>query len=237
MIERVSTVDAVVQYFRQAIRNGSLGPGDRLPTERALQQGLGVSRFALREGLARLNAMGLLDVGQGRVTRITTDARQMALSDLFLPLFHQENPGLLDDLVAARSLLECEFAALVAGQHTGGQLAELEDQLRQLKDAVGEVGQFGRCDYAFHRLLARMVNNLFLERMHELLAGQVEAFLLDLSQCRDAHRTILEEHRQIVERIAAGDEAGARRVMQAHLQQCKGSYRRQPRESGSSGIQ
>jgi len=51
-LSRVSTAEAAVNFFKEEIEEGRLTTGDKLPSERALQHQLGISRFSLREGLA-----------------------------------------------------------------------------------------------------------------------------------------------------------------------------------------
>ena len=55
----------VCTYVRRLIEQGQLRPGDRLPTERALSQDLGVSRGTVRDGLRLLESMGVLESRQG----------------------------------------------------------------------------------------------------------------------------------------------------------------------------
>ena len=52
-IKKVSTVNATAEYLKKQIEAGRLKPGEQLPSERTLQEELGVSRFTLREALAR----------------------------------------------------------------------------------------------------------------------------------------------------------------------------------------
>ena len=47
----------VCGYIRSLIARGELHLGDRLPTERALSQALGVSRGTVRDGLRLLESM------------------------------------------------------------------------------------------------------------------------------------------------------------------------------------
>ena len=47
---------------------GRFAPGEKLPSEPALAQSLGVSRATLREALGALTAQGVLEVRRGRGT-------------------------------------------------------------------------------------------------------------------------------------------------------------------------
>jgi DNA-binding FadR family transcriptional regulator len=64
---------------------GRLAPGDALPSERALSEGLRVNRHAVREALKRLQQAGLVQVSQGGSTRVR-DWRRSAGLDLLGPL-------------------------------------------------------------------------------------------------------------------------------------------------------
>ncbi|MGW2654710.1 NUDIX domain-containing protein [Streptomyces sp. NPDC001478] len=70
----------VERTIREWIGNGKLGPGDKLPSERALVEELEIGRTALRQALARLVAEGMLEVRNRSSYRVPTseDARTRA---------------------------------------------------------------------------------------------------------------------------------------------------------------
>jgi GntR family transcriptional regulator/MocR family aminotransferase len=60
--------------FRQAIRAGRLGPGDRVPSSRALAKALGLSRGLVQESYAQLQAEGYFVTRGGSATRVAAAA-------------------------------------------------------------------------------------------------------------------------------------------------------------------
>src|SRR5215204_7783204 len=73
-----STKPAWVQIEEQLgdrIESGALGPGERLPPERDLADGLSVSRMTVRQALASLAARGLVERGVGRGTFVREAAK------------------------------------------------------------------------------------------------------------------------------------------------------------------
>ncbi len=60
--------------FRQAIRSGRLGAGDRVPSSRALAKALGLSRGLVQECYAQLLAEGYLVTRGGSATQVATAA-------------------------------------------------------------------------------------------------------------------------------------------------------------------
>jgi GntR family transcriptional regulator/MocR family aminotransferase len=61
--------------LREAIRSGQLGPGERLPSSRALASELGVSRGLVLECYAQLQAEGFLAARAGAATRVAAGAQ------------------------------------------------------------------------------------------------------------------------------------------------------------------
>ena len=66
------------QELRAAIRSGQLGPGERLPSSRALASELGVSRGLVLECYAQLQAEGFLSARAGAATRVAAGAQTPA---------------------------------------------------------------------------------------------------------------------------------------------------------------
>src|SRR5215470_19432806 len=60
--------------FRQAIRAGRIGAGERVPSSRALAQALGLSRGLVQECYAQLQAEGYLVTRGGSATRVAPAA-------------------------------------------------------------------------------------------------------------------------------------------------------------------
>ncbi len=95
---RRSATAAAEHALRDAILDGRLRPGDRLPAERDLALQLGVSRLTLRAALATLSATGMLAVrhGSGYVVR---DFERSGGSDLLVGLIARAEAR--DELAAA----------------------------------------------------------------------------------------------------------------------------------------
>jgi DNA-binding GntR family transcriptional regulator len=62
----------VYRLIADEIASGSLGPGDRLPSERELTERLGVSRATVRRALGELATDGLVEASAGRGSFVST---------------------------------------------------------------------------------------------------------------------------------------------------------------------
>src|SRR6188472_328553 len=105
--------EMIVDQIRLLIRDGSLKPGDRLPSERELGERFGVSRVTVREALRGLEANGLVTIRVGArggafVTAPTSALVGEGISDLLT--FSVIEPG---DVTEARQVFEVGIVPLV----------------------------------------------------------------------------------------------------------------------------
>ena len=121
--------EAVHGALRAAILDGTLAPGDPLPSERTLAVDHGVNRHAVREAVKRLQQAGLVHVTHGGATRVL-DWRTHGGLELLTDL-----PGrMLRDVTEMRATIGADAAALCAERapHAPGDVStdgSYEDRL------------------------------------------------------------------------------------------------------------
>jgi len=71
MLSRTSLPDQVFHRLVSDVLSGRFAVGERLPTQRALAAELGVNMASVREGVKRLEQLGLVEVRQGDAMRVT----------------------------------------------------------------------------------------------------------------------------------------------------------------------
>ena len=81
---RVRRSAMIADQLRAMILDGTLKPGDRLPTEEQLCRHFGVSRTTLRESVQMLRVSGLLEVTPGRGSFVTMPDLSALLQDVAL---------------------------------------------------------------------------------------------------------------------------------------------------------
>ncbi len=67
---RASIVERVIDEIKDAVLDGQLSRGDKLPSENILAEMFGVSRGPIREALTALRVAGVIEVKQGDGARI-----------------------------------------------------------------------------------------------------------------------------------------------------------------------
>ena len=213
-----SAAEVVVAQLTRAIELGRLLPGDRLPAERELATQLGVSRVTLRDALADLVAGGLLE----RSSRGSGGGALEVAAE-------GSGPGAGEDRARRAELQEiyefrvaCESAAaeLAAERRTDSDLARLGTAI---DDLAGELtlARFRAADNAFHLALADASRN---RRLREAIEDARAAMFrpLDALPFELAVPRTVEDHRRILDAVAAGDPAAARRAVEAHLREAQG---------------
>jgi GntR family transcriptional regulator, transcriptional repressor for pyruvate dehydrogenase complex len=215
--------DRVAGLLLETIVAHDLQPGDRLPSERELGEQFGVSRTVIREAVRALAAKGLIEARSGsglRVAAVDASAVSESMS-LYLRGGTVEYPKVHE----VRRLLEVEIAGLAAERATEAALKRMRKLCEQMEAALGDVERAARLDLAFHRAIATATRN----ELYLLLLDSIGEALLEIRrnnlQTGAAPETV-RAHRQIVDRIAAKDAAGARRAMAEHLDQVEKHWRK-----------
>jgi DNA-binding FadR family transcriptional regulator len=226
VLTRISTAEAVVNAIRTQIATGVLGPGDQLPGERALRQQFGISRFSLREGLARLNALGMIRILHGKGAFVCEDLNPTSLQNVFVPLLASRNHRTLRDLFDARVVIEREIAVRAAANRTTVDVSDLLAILDESDNALKDPVRFGELDFLFHRRIARIGRNVFFEKMADVLNEQVRLFLLDHARDRSSRDKALSGHHRIVDMIRERDVKRIGEFMVDHIRGCKKNYER-----------
>ncbi|MBW1646760.1 MAG: FadR family transcriptional regulator [Deltaproteobacteria bacterium] len=223
---KISAVDAVVNHIKAQIAAGHLPPDAKLPSERELQGQLGVSRFTLREGLARLQALGLLRIEHGRGAFVRPGVSRQSLEDVLSPMFSSRNPRHLADLMRARALIEGEVAAEAAAGRSRADLARLDAHLAEGRRCIDDPPAFGEHDFNFHQAMAGIAQNAFYRLFLEAIAAPVSEFLAAHALSAHNRRAAAESHQAIVEAIHRRQPDLARDLTRRHIDACHINYQK-----------
>ncbi len=125
----------------------------------------------------------------------------------------------LQKIFEIRVELEVYGVRLAAQRASAAQIAAMET-LFEDADALlrdGDNYQLIRIDHQAHRLLAQAAHNEFLEETLERLYNHVlRLWYVSLHRVQRL-REAIEEHREIIARVKAGDGERAAQIMRAHI--------------------
>ena len=223
---KITLVASIVEQLVEHIQNGTLQPGDKLPSERQLIQMLGVGRSSVREAIQGLVMMGLVEVRPGHGSYVKSNLHS------FIP--DLSKPGLSDNLlremrlqlIEARRMIEIEIAAQAAVRAKPQQIemwrATFDDYVRYIDDFGDPRYLAAHAD--FHLSLADMSQNPFnvmlvnaaIQAVPQTLREREFSFpkSIDLQQLRDSQVKL---HRDILDAVASGDPAAAKAALRAHM--------------------
>lgn len=216
--KHLKTSEQLRETFLDRIRRGVWPVGRALPSERELMAEFGVSRIPLREAIAGLRALGVLETRPGSGTRVRrADARTVAqLLPLIVTLEGERTFRQVFDL---RLAVESQTAALAARHHSDLDARVLRDLLAQLKsDLDAHLDEAVETDLEFHVAIARATQNPLFDVLMRTLAELVKRVQVD--SCKDdpvRRRRAFDAHAAIVDAILARDPDRARAEMEAHL--------------------
>jgi GntR family transcriptional repressor for pyruvate dehydrogenase complex len=213
--------DHVFEQLLGEVVDGSLGPGDALPSERRLAELLGVSRPAVREALQRMSATGLVEVRHGGAT-IVRDLQRHAGLDLLPRLLVRD--GELDP-DTARSIVEARFAiaphvAELAADRSARAGAGARDAVPASVEALGRAGDPAarqRAALTFWDAVVDLADSIAFRLMFNSLRSAYEPAIDALAPLLDAEVSNLAGYRAITAAVLAGDGPAAARAADSLL--------------------
>ena len=219
MPKRESAVDVVINSIKQLMIDRRLCPGDRLPSETEIAEGLGVSRGSVREAMKILSAFGLIDIKIGNGTYVC-DVPGSGLMDSLLFTFYITNPD-ISELYEFRLLFETDIVRL-AIQHyheNGHQRIALRENLDALKsllnrDTPDDV--FLTNDLEFHRILGEASCNALAGNIYNFIMNTLSSSVSKTYKIQNGEY-IYKAHTSILETIEKQDLDNAESCIQNTL--------------------
>jgi GntR family transcriptional repressor for pyruvate dehydrogenase complex len=161
---RLKVVDQIVQL----IQEGVLNLGDQLPSERTIAERMGISRPTVREAIAALEVVGLVETKIGQGTYITSnnvDLLQTRLENLFQT---ERSPF---ETLETRKILETHAAVLAAEKASPEQIEEIRTALEAIQDEAENSQTWNEeADRRFHIAIAEASgNSVICEMLHILM--------------------------------------------------------------------
>jgi DNA-binding FadR family transcriptional regulator len=215
-IGRISEV--IVEQVRLLIRQGQLQAGDRLPSERELCERFGVSRVTVREALRVLEANGLVEIRVGaRGGAFVTAPSSRLVGEGIADLISLATLT-AGEVTEARQVFELGIVGLVCERATEEDIAALYEICDRSSAALEGDDYPLELSAEWHSRYAQSAHNRAVAMLVASLHGPL---LMSLEKAREAAplhgRRGVEEHRSLVDAIAARDTERAKTLMSEHL--------------------
>jgi len=214
----------VVDQILMSIHSGLIKPGERLPSENQLAELIGVGRTSIREGLAVLRMMRVVEtkVGDGTYVRKSTDLNTIkkVVDDTI------KKSEEVFQLQEARAAFECGTIRFAAERMDEGDIRNFEEVLNKMHKSAEDFQyeDFVKHHKEFHLLIARATRNAVIEKtaLSFLKIMEKEGWR-DLERqyflpgTHEFLKESVEIHSAIFEALRQQDAALATELMQKHF--------------------
>jgi GntR family transcriptional regulator, transcriptional repressor for pyruvate dehydrogenase complex len=215
-----SLYEQLAQRIRQAIIDGTIKTGDRLPNERDLAKQYGVSRTVVREAIKTLKQEGLVEVRPG-LGSFAVNATGEALKQTFNLMMSFGHENTLADIVEIREILEPHIAAIAAQRATEDDVARMEQAIALMEEHIDIIEKYTEEDHNFHLALARATQNSIIPRLIASIVDLLQELRKRIALVDGARERGQTHHQNIVEAIRNKDSEAARAAMTDHLAQVR----------------
>lgn len=226
-IENKRKSQAVADTLLQMIKKGQFQPGSKLPVEREISEGLGVCRNTLREAIAALEIMGVLEVRRSQGIFVVAEpplSRLPEPQDLQNVFFNSEDPF---EVIDARIAFEPGMAVVASQEATVSEIAKFESIVNEMRTALENdwPDEYLRQDRKFHTRIAKLTHNQLIVKTMENLLSFLDAPLWRTMKKGQPHRNgaveRVAEHLAIFYAMASRKEHEIWKSMRLHLENSK----------------
>ncbi len=191
---------------------------NRTPSERELAEHFQVSRGQIREALAILEAMRVLERRAKSGIYLTTRQAGVEAMALFAKAGVPLDPAQIYEAVELRKIHEIKAAELACTRATDENYDRLRQILRDSEEAISAGEGLARLDRDFHLEIVRATKNVLFHRICSLYYVMGEHRLPIYFSEPDRNRKSHAEHLQIFDALLRRDGNLAQALMSAHLQ-------------------
>lgn len=219
---RKSLVGVVADELLDRIIAGEFPPGSSVPGELELSARHDVSRMTVREAMKTLEAQRILSVERGRGTFVNPLNRWASLEAVLRAASEGKNEADASvQLIELRRMLETGACELAAARISDDDVQALYGYVAGMQAAheANDLPAFVEADLAFHDLILRASENVFVAVLFEPLHRVLEKRRAETSAVREIQIHAIGHHRNIAVALESRDPAQARKAMDAHMQQ------------------
>lgn len=224
--EKGPAYQVLADALRGQILSGELKSGDRLPAEAELCDLYGVSRSTVREALRALVTERLLvtrrGVSGGSFVAAPEPGDIAGLVQSSLALLTSADSVSVESLIEVRFMLEVPAAGLAAARRAEDDLDALQSTIF---DPTGpDLDAMFTANRDFHLNLLRATGNPVLQAVAAPIFGVVYERFVRRQAPEQFWTQVDHDHRDILDRVRAGDVAGAEEAQRAHLGDLRPTY-------------
>ncbi len=206
-LKRPNVVEDIIETFKQAIIRGELQPGERLPSEAALGQQLGVGRGTVREAMKMLEALGVVNIKRGDGTYIVDKPSSALLSPLVFAIMLEAGMG--TELLELRAIVEVGYCQLASEKATPEDWQRIEAAKAAFETYARSPGwaadELAQRDLNFHYAIVEATHNPLVIKIGRTVEELFFASMRRTLQSTQDVEGNINIHRHILRALREGD--------------------------------
>jgi len=214
-INKEKLSEVVIKAIKNAILEGKIKPGEKIPTENELVEQFQVSRIVIREALKHIEATGLLEIRRGS-GMFVTDSGQKAIGDAFNNAILMQHIDLLE-ITEARLLFEPMVAGLAAEKRTEEHLEELRKCIVKTQKLVDNKIPAKSENIHFHKIIAEATQTRVISLMMQTLLYSLEQWAPPGEKHWKRDKAALAFHKKIFDAVKNKNSQQAAAQEQDHI--------------------
>lgn len=166
-----SISEIIMKRITDALINGELKPGDKIPTEMEFSENLGVSRNAVREAIKVLVAFGVLEIRRSEGTFVVNEYNHRLLDPLVYGLILSDHS--MEELLEVKIALAnavLYLAMMNASDEEIEKLRELGENFKKLmNEKPADIDRIYEASKGFNEYLGTIAKNRMLLQLDSII--------------------------------------------------------------------
>ena len=219
-LESQRSFERISARIKEAIVDGTLQVGERLPSEAELASSFAVSRQTIREALRTLEQTGFLGAPRKGAMGGTTVQNTIAeaIGGLFVDAINMESVS-VDELNVARKAIEDVIVGFAIENADEEDYRLLQENIAESGAQIVAGGISKDADLEFHRLVARASKNPVFEVVADAILCVMQGILARNPPTPTMSQRAVESHKLFLAAMRNRDAELGRKVMLEHLQE------------------
>ena len=208
-------VDTVFDKMMECIANREWTVGHKIPTENELAERFGASRSSIRQAVARLKALDLIESTRGSGTVLKKHQASSTLSDFIPTILFEVEDNL--QIFEFHKGIQIECAKLACFRYTEEQMEQLEYHLGQMRACYAQKDTNSAIlhDLQYHKVICEMSGNVMFVRATELINQHLKQSFLQICTSFDYAESII-MHERLIDALKNHNPIFAASLMESH---------------------
>lgn len=220
-VKTVKITELIVEQIKKAILEGTMKPGDKLPSERELSDKFEASRIAVREALISLESSGLVQIKPGSgafVANITSKT----MSESLYSILRMQNIS-IHEITEARLIIEPHLARLASERANKEDIVRLEQNVEEASELMRSSTIPTTRNIGFHGILAEMTRNAVIIHLMKTLLDVMDAMFSDVDVADNVTKRMriskdsINQHKNIIKALKEGNHETVYQLMLGHI--------------------